>query len=70
MELEKVKAIAEQLEFPLEPMIEVAGDLIPLDVRVRKRYWSKVDRGDGCWLWVGARNRDGNTNVYKFHSFR
>jgi HNH endonuclease len=23
------------------------------------RFWSQVDRGGGCWLWIGHRNRDG-----------
>lgn len=26
---------------------------------LRSRYWSKVEFGDGCWLWTGARNGDG-----------
>jgi len=30
----------------------VAGDQIA-------RFWSQVDRGADCWLWVGHRNRDG-----------
>jgi len=30
-----------------------------------ERFWAKVDRGDesGCWLWVGARNRDGYGHI-------
>jgi hypothetical protein len=23
------------------------------------RFWSQVERGAGCWLWTGHRNRDG-----------
>jgi HNH endonuclease len=30
----------------------VAGDEVT-------RFWSQVDRGAGCWLWMGHRNRDG-----------
>lgn len=24
-----------------------------------ERFWPKVDKTDGCWLWTAARNRDG-----------
>lgn len=23
------------------------------------RFWTKVSKGDGCWLWAGAKNDDG-----------
>ena len=23
------------------------------------RFWSKVEKSDGCWLWLGAREREG-----------
>lgn len=25
----------------------------------QERFWSKVQTGDGCWLWTGFRDRDG-----------
>lgn len=27
--------------------------------RVLLRFWAKVEKTDGCWLWRGTRNRDG-----------
>lgn len=24
---------------------------------VADRFWEKVEKGDGCWLWTGARSR-------------
>lgn len=32
---------------------------------VAERFWAKVDMGDGagCWLWIGARNRDGYGHI-------
>jgi|SRR3972149_2925249 len=30
----------------------VAGKFIAVEPRVR--FWSKVDLGEGCWLWTGA----------------
>lgn len=24
-----------------------------------KRFWQNVEKGDGCWLWTGARNQSG-----------
>lgn len=37
------------------------------------RFWARVQRGDGCWLWTGARNEFGygrvsiRSRVYKAH---
>lgn len=31
----------------------------------RRRFWSKVDRGPGCWLWRGARDPNGYGRVSK-----
>jgi hypothetical protein len=30
---------------------------------LEERLWSKVTRGDGCWLWTGYRNRDGYGSI-------
>lgn len=24
-----------------------------------ERFWAKVERSEGCWIWTGARNRRG-----------
>src|ERR1035437_8879652 len=26
---------------------------------MEERFWAKVIKGNGCWLWIGARNRSG-----------
>lgn len=50
-----------QLEFPLEPIIEVAGEQFLLkDIEVR--FWPKVKQTDSCWLWIGAKDPDGYGN--------
>jgi len=75
MELEKARAIAEELKIPvqlgfaLEPIIEIAGERFPLDkvstagrragLTPEMRFWQKVEKTDGCWFWLGARNSDG-----------
>jgi hypothetical protein len=28
-----------------------------------ERFWSKVDKSDDCWLWTGARYRNGYGNI-------
>ena len=64
MALERAKRVAArvkaplQLGFPLEPTIEIAGELFSLD-DIGARFWSKVEQTDGCWLWLGAKNPDG-----------
>lgn len=30
-----------------------------MDAPAIERFWSKVSRGDGCWEWQGARDKDG-----------
>ena len=50
MELEKAKDSG--------PAIEIAGEYFPLD-DARERFWSKVKKTEGCWLWMGARDPDG-----------
>lgn len=32
---------------------------VPLDERVARRFWAKVEKSDGCWLWTGARQATG-----------
>lgn len=29
-----------------------------------ERFWEKVSRGDGCWLWTGFRNPDGYGHLH------
>ncbi len=65
MELEKAKKVAGavvksplQLGFPLEPIIEIAGEYFPLD-DIGSRFWPKVKQTEGCWLWIGAKDSDG-----------
>lgn len=36
-----------------------ANPIPPLSPRDIKRFWSKVNTGEGCWLWMGARNDGG-----------
>lgn len=31
----------------------------PLSVAQRERFWAKVQKTDGCWVWTGSRIRDG-----------
>lgn len=28
------------------------------------RFWSKVRKTESCWLWMGARNKDGHGNLW------
>ena len=32
-----------------------------------ERFWTKVDKSDGCWLWVGARSGDGYGTIAVSH---
>ncbi|MBA7608334.1 hypothetical protein ES703_15511 [subsurface metagenome] len=67
MELEKARAIAEevkrlpaaQLEFALEPIIEIAGRRFLLDECVQRRFWTKVHKTGNCWLWLAGKSSDG-----------
>lgn len=34
------------------------GRLARIDTRP-SRFWAKVDKAEGCWLWTGKCNRDG-----------
>lgn len=37
---------------------------------LEQRFWSKVLVTDGCWVWVGALNRDGYGRFYfQYHNF-
>lgn len=31
----------------------------PLSAKYEARFWAKVHKGDGCWLWTAATQRDG-----------
>lgn len=31
----------------------------PNNDTLASRFWAKVEKADGCWLWVGAKNRKG-----------
>lgn len=30
--------------------------MAPLDEKIEVRFWNKVNKGDGCWEWTGARS--------------
>lgn len=32
---------------------------------ITKRFWSKVKKTDGCWIWTGAKDRDGYGRFWK-----
>lgn len=34
------------------------------------RFWSKVDKTDGCWLWTGANNGEGYGQIYVVRRYR
>jgi hypothetical protein len=31
---------------------------------IAERFWRHVEKGDGCWLWTGARDRDGYGRLF------
>lgn len=35
-----------------------------LDAALVERFWAKVDRVGGCWLWTAAKNGDGYGNFW------
>jgi hypothetical protein len=37
----------------------ISGDVIPLTAAHAERFWAKVEKGEGCWLWRGSLTRDG-----------
>lgn len=69
-----------QLGFVLEPTIEIAGECFRLDKvstvgraagrTAASRFWEKVKKTDGCWLWLGAKNPDGygSFNIGNHHT--
>jgi hypothetical protein len=30
-----------------------------------ERFWSKVEKSDGCWVWTAGLNRDGYGRIYR-----
>lgn len=34
------------------------------------RFWAKVQKTDGCWLWVGAKSGDGYGQIWRDGAFR
>lgn len=32
---------------------------LPVHPKTEARFWSKVQKTRGCWLWIGAKNRGG-----------
>lgn len=41
-------------ELPLAPRVTLAAPRTE-----KERFWSKVRRGRGCWVWMGRRDKDG-----------
>jgi len=35
------------------------GSLLSRAPSLAERFWPKVEKSTGCWLWIGARNSDG-----------
>ena len=31
---------------------------------LQERFWSKVKKGDGCWIWTGGRNHKGYGQIW------
>jgi hypothetical protein len=40
---------------------------IPQTPELERRFWRKVARGEGCWLWTGAKRAD-NYGVMKYNN--
>ena len=34
-----------------------------------QRFWAKVEKSDGCWQWIGARDRSGYGRFTSFPSY-
>ena len=63
------------------PEIKIDGssttDQTPMEItdKVKERFWSKVNKTEGCWEWVGSYSNIGyghfkyNYKVYKAHRF-
>lgn len=35
-----------------------------MNASVEARFWAKVDKTDTCWLWTGAKTKDGYSSFY------
>lgn len=43
---------------PTKPIVDRFGP-------VEERFWAKVARSDGCWLWTGATDGDGRYGAFQ-----
>src|SRR6185312_2100669 len=43
--------------------------MTPLD-KLAARFWSHVQKTDGCWEWIGFRNEAGYGRLYALGRFR
>lgn len=37
------------------------------NVPIEDRFWPRVDKTDGCWLWTGALNTNGYGTIYRHY---
>lgn len=35
---------------------------------IEERFWEKVNKTDGCWLWIGAKTRDGYGQIKRYQN--
>lgn len=36
-----------------------------MDEKAKARFWDKVEKSDGCWVWTGKLNRPGGYGCFK-----
>ncbi len=39
-------------------------EYVKIDEKVLQRFWAKVRKGEGCWIWVGATSSAGYGNFW------
>jgi hypothetical protein len=44
---------------PVSAEVNQVSDVIATLQRLESRFWSKVQKTDGCWLWTGYKMRNG-----------
>lgn len=40
----------------------------PVPRPVEQRFWEKVEKGEGCWRWIGKKNKNGYGLFVVFHN--